>query len=79
MFPEIPFVTDMSWAGTFSATADGLPYIGMYPNKPNMYFALGYGGNGITFSMIAAQVIGNLITGKVDPRAELFGFDRSKR
>lgn len=79
MFPEIPFVTDMSWAGTFSATADGLPYIGTYPNKPNMYFALGYGGNGITFSMIAAQVIGNLITGKADPRAELFGFDRSKR
>lgn len=79
MFPEIPFVTDMSWAGTFSATADGLPYIGTYANKPNMYFALGYGGNGITFSMIAAQVIGNLITGKADPRAELFGFDRSKR
>ncbi len=78
MFPEIPFVTDMSWAGTFSATADGLPYIGTYPNKPNMYFALGYGGNGITFSMIAAQVIGNLITGKADSRAELFGFNRSK-
>lgn len=78
MFPEIPFVTDMSWAGTFSATADGLPYIGTYPNKPNMYFALGYGGNGITFSMIAAQVIGNLIIGKPDSRAELFGFNRSK-
>ncbi len=78
MFPEIPFVTDMSWAGTFSATADGLPYIGEYPNKPNMYFALGYGGNGITFSMIAAQVIGNLITGKADTRAELFGFNRTK-
>jgi glycine/D-amino acid oxidase-like deaminating enzyme len=78
MFPEIPFVTDMSWAGTFSSTADGLPYIGTYPNKPNMYFALGYGGNGITFSMIAAQVIGNLIIGKPDSRAELFGFNRSK-
>lgn len=78
MFPEIPFVTDMSWAGTFSFTADGLPYIGTYPNKPNMYFALGYGGNGITFSMIAAQVIGNLIIGKPDSRAELFGFNRSK-
>lgn len=76
MFPEIPFVTDMSWGGTFSATADGLPYIGEYPNKPNMYFALGYGGNGITFSMIAAQVIANLISGKEDKRAQLFGFNR---
>lgn len=79
MFPEIPFVTDMSWAGTFSATTDGLPYIGTWRNKPNMYFALGYGGNGITFSMIAAQVIGNLITGKPDSRAELFGFNRLEK
>jgi len=78
LFPEIPFVTDMSWAGTFSATADGLPFIGTYPRKPNMYFALGYGGNGITFSMIAAQVIGNLIIGKEDDRAKLFGFNRLK-
>lgn len=76
MFPDIPFVTDMSWGGTFSATVDGLPYIGEYPNKPNMYFALGYGGNGITFSMIAAQVIANLITGNKDYRAKLFGFNR---
>lgn len=78
LFPDIPFVTDMSWAGTFSATTDGLPFIGTYPNKPNMYFALGYGGNGITFSMIAAQVIANLIVGKDDFRAKLFGFNRLK-
>lgn len=78
MFPDIPFVTDMSWAGTFSATADGLPFIGTYPYRPNMYFALGYGGNGITFSMIAAQIIGNLITGKKDDRTDLFGFNRLK-
>ena len=78
LFPEIPFVTDMSWAGTFSSTTDGLPFIGAYPRKPNMYFALGYGGNGITFSMIAAQVIGNLIVGKEDRRAEIFGFNRLK-
>ena len=78
LFPEIPFVTDMSWAGTFSATTDGLPFIGAYPHKPDMYFALGYGGNGITFSMIAAQIIGNLITGKEDKRAQLFGFNRLK-
>lgn len=78
LFPEIPFVIDMSWAGTFSSTTDGLPFIGTYSRKPNMYFALGYGGNGITFSMIAAQVIGNLIIGKEDRRAEIFGFNRFK-
>lgn len=76
LYPEIPFYTDMAWCGTFSSTKDGLPYIGPWPDKPHMLFALGYGGNGITFSMIAAQVIMNIILGKKDERITLFGFDR---
>jgi len=76
LYPDIPFITDMAWCGTFSSTEDGLPYIGSWPGKNNMLFALGYGGNGITFSMIAAQVITNIISGKKDERQELFGFER---
>jgi len=76
-YPDIPFITDMAWCGTFSSTEDGLPYIGPWPGKNKMLFALGYGGNGITFSMIAAQVIANIISGKKDERQELFGFDRT--
>jgi glycine/D-amino acid oxidase-like deaminating enzyme len=78
LFPDLPFEPDMSWCGTFSTTPDGLPYIGCYPGKERMYFALGYGGNGITFSMIAAQVICNLIQGIPDERATLFGFTRDE-
>lgn len=77
LYPSIPFVVDMAWCGTFSSTKDGLPYIGAYPGLPNMLFALGYGGNGITFSMIAAEVICNIIQGKRDDRTQLFGFDRN--
>lgn len=76
LYPGIPFYTDMAWCGTFSSTKDGLPYIGSWPGKPGMFFALGYGGNGITFSMIAAQVIRNIIQGNKDSRLPLFGFDR---
>lgn len=76
LYPETPFYTDMAWCGTFSSTKDGLPYIGPWLGKPHMLFALGYGGNGITFSMIAAQVIRNIIRGKKDERISLFGFDR---
>lgn len=75
-YPEIPFETDMAWCGTFSSTDDGLPYIGTWPGKDRMFFALGYGGNGITFSMIAAQIIRNKLTDTKDERAELFKFDR---
>ncbi len=79
LFPHIPFKTDMAWCGTFSSTGDGLPYIGEWPGKPVMHFALGYGGNGITFSMNAAQMIRNTITGKKDERYKVFGFERMKK
>lgn len=76
LFPGIPIKNEMAWCGTFSATKDGLPYIGCYPGYKNMYFALGYGGNGITFSMIAAQMIRNKMKGIKDEREHVFGFDR---
>lgn len=75
-YPQIPFEVEMAWCGTFSSTEDGLPYIGAWPGKERMLFALGYGGNGITFSMIAAQIIANQLSGKKDDRAEIFSFDR---
>lgn len=76
LFPNKKIKVDMSWCGTFSATKDGLPYIGEYPGMKNMHFALGYGGNGITFSMIAAQMIRNNIKGIKDEREAVFGFSR---
>ena len=44
-----------SWCGTFAETPDGLAYIGGHPDAPRCRFALGFGGNGITYSAIAAQ------------------------
>ncbi|NBL65841.1 FAD-dependent oxidoreductase [Flavobacterium sp. NST-5] len=76
LFPDIPFKKEFSWTGTFGATKDGLPYIGSYKPLPNSYFALGFGGNGITFSTIAAEMIRNEILGKSNPDAPLFSFER---
>lgn len=76
LFPKLNFIPEFSWAGTFGSTKDGLPYIGSYKEKPNSYFALGFGGNGITFSVIAAQIIRDLIKGKENKDAELFSFNR---
>ncbi|WP_229717408.1 FAD-dependent oxidoreductase [Parapedobacter defluvii] len=66
----------MAWCGTFSSTDDGLPYIGPWSGRKRMFFALGYGGNGITFSMIAAQLIKNKLKGIKDERENVFGFER---
>jgi len=76
MFPDLPFKVDYSWAGTFIETADGLPYIGSIKQLPHTYFALGYGGNGITFSQLAADILTDLLLGKVNNDAMIFAFDR---
>lgn len=76
LFPHSAFKTDFKWAGLFASTKDGLPFIGSIPGKQNMYFALGFGGNGIIFSVIAAQVISDLLTGKKNKAELLFSFNR---
>ena len=76
LFPGMLFKTDFKWAGTFASTKDGLPYIGSIPQRPNTYFALGFGGNGITFSAVAANIIKDLLMGKKNRDAALFRFDR---
>ena len=70
--PEVAF----AWAGTFGETKDGLAYIGVNSEHPHAYFALGYGGNGITYSMIAAQIITDLYCGIDNPDARLYRFAR---
>ena len=76
LFPAITADADWRWGGTFRETADGLPYIGTARQFPHGYFALGYGGNGITFSWIAAIILLDLFLGRPHPDAELFRFDR---
>ena len=75
-FPHLHFRPDYSWAGTFAETKDGLPYIGQHQKHPHSYFSLCYGGNGITFSLIAAEVISDLIAGINHPACALFSFYR---
>jgi glycine/D-amino acid oxidase-like deaminating enzyme len=79
MFPDLPIEPAFSWAGTFATTDDGLPFIGARENNHRLWFALGYGGNGITFSVIAANILRDALTGRDNPDAALFGFDRARR
>jgi glycine/D-amino acid oxidase-like deaminating enzyme len=76
LLPHIPFIPEFRWAGTFGSTADGLPYIGTTGNRKNVFYALGFGGNGITFSEVGAQIITDLISGRQNNDARIFAFDR---
>jgi glycine/D-amino acid oxidase-like deaminating enzyme len=76
MFPQLAFEADYAWSGVFAETSDGLPCIG--PKKPGsrVFYALGYGGNGITFGQIAAGILRDACLGKKNPDARLFAFRR---
>jgi glycine/D-amino acid oxidase-like deaminating enzyme len=76
MFPDVELEVAYAWAGTFGSTRDGLAYIGQTAEWPNAYFALGYGGNGITFSVVAAELITADYLGRPSPDAAIFRFDR---
>jgi len=65
---------DYSWSAAFGSTKLGTPMIGAVPGHSNVYAAMGYGGNGITFSKIAAEIIAAMLAGKDDPDAHVFAF-----
>ena len=76
ILPEYQFYTDFTWAGTFGETKDGLPYIGTHKNFKNSYFDLGFGGNGITFSVTGMEMASNFMKNKKHPLTEFFKFGR---
>ena len=76
LFPDRPLEVAYAWAGTFGETKDGLPYIGVHTRFPHVFFALSYGGNGITFSVIAAEILRDYFSGRTNLDAGLFRFGR---
>jgi glycine/D-amino acid oxidase-like deaminating enzyme len=76
LFPQARIEPAFGWAGVFGSTKDGLGYIGPHSSFPNAYFALGFGGNGITFSELASGILADLFTGRKNPDQKIFRFDR---
>jgi glycine/D-amino acid oxidase-like deaminating enzyme len=71
---DIPI--DHAWEGLFATTPDGLPYIGRHRWYPHHLFALGYGGNGMTFGFLAARLLLESLQGVESADHQLFGFSR---
>jgi glycine/D-amino acid oxidase-like deaminating enzyme len=79
LWPPANLDIEFRWSGTFDNTSDGLPLIGPVPGAKGIYAAYGYGGNGITFSFLAAQLIGDLIAGSTSRLLTDFALDRDGR
>jgi glycine/D-amino acid oxidase-like deaminating enzyme len=66
-----------AWGGTFAVTKDDLPFFGPHPEHgPRVHFAMAYGGNGIAYSRVGAELIRRRIRGEQDPLERLFSFER---
>lgn len=76
LMPSLKFRTDFAWAGTFGESKDGLPYIGKHPNFPSAHFVLGFGGNGVIFSVIGMDMVAAMLRGEEHALEEYFRFRR---
>ena len=66
------------WATQDCMTLDGIPYIGQYSKRtPNLYVATGFNKWGMTASMVAANLLCDLVQGKANPYAAVFSPSRS--
>jgi len=74
LFPALDARAVYSWAGSFGASPRGMPSIGSIPGYPRCYAVMGYGGNGITFSMLASRLITAAVFGRTLPETKLFAF-----
>lgn len=67
------------WSSQYFEPTDGLPYIGHLPGHPGtIYTATGYGGNGMTYSAVASQVLADMIVTGESEYQELFDPNRIK-
>ena len=79
LLPGLDTRPEFTWAGAFGASDTGLPSIGPIPGMKNCWAVLGFGGNGITYSRIAADVISAALAGRHDPDADLYTFPGAAR
>lgn len=65
------------WSAQDCMPPDSVPYIGRYSNSTeNMYVATGFGEWGMTSSMVAAEIVSDMICGKENENAEIFSPQR---
>jgi glycine/D-amino acid oxidase-like deaminating enzyme len=79
LFPRLDWTPAFSWAGTFAETRDGLPFFGPHTQHgKRVHFAMAFGGNGITFAYLGAQILAQTLRGQDHPLRPLFSFERLK-
>lgn len=65
IFPQLaPVPIDYAWGGTLAITMNRLPHLGRL--APDVYFAQGYSGHGISTATLAGQLMAEAIAGTAE-------------
>lgn len=76
-FPNIEDLDiEYKYCGCFTSTADNLGFLGKDPDNPKLWYNLGYGANGILFSVLGALMLPDLYMGNFNEDLKLFRVDR---
>lgn len=77
LFPRLELEPVFSWAGTFAETRDGLPWFGPHEELgPRVLFAMAFGGNGISYSILGAGLLRAIVERRKHPLRGIFSFGR---
>ena len=63
---------DYQWSGQIVEPYDGLAFIGHSPAGANVFIGTGTSGNGMTYGMITAMILRDLVAGRDNPWAKVF-------
>lgn len=70
LFPQLDDVAiDYAWGGTLSVTVNRLPHVGRL--QPNLFYAQGYSGHGISTASFAGKLIAEAVNG-ISDRFDVF-------
>jgi gamma-glutamylputrescine oxidase len=65
VFPQLDAVPiDYAWGGTLAITMNRMPHVGRL--APNVYFAQGYSGHGVSTATLAGQLMAEAIAGTAE-------------
>jgi Rieske Fe-S protein len=65
------------WSSQYFESSDGLPYIGRSPFGKNKFIATGFTGDGLTFGVVSALLLSDLLTGKENTLAKVYAPNRA--
>ncbi|MCC5892308.1 FAD-dependent oxidoreductase [Exiguobacterium sp.] len=79
LFPMYDLTVEYAWVALFGESIDQLPFIGEHPDRPNLYYLLGYGGNGTVYSMLGSKMLSDAVRGVENEDARIVRLERTRQ